>query len=439
MPIAKLTSVVMANGSWNGAPFNFGTNSGDGTMEFILEGNPNPGSGVAIATDYDEVTSVWRHSLRYSQWPDAWQLGFTKKSVDDYVFTPLVPAPNWPTHLAFVWDTTVATMKVYVNGSLAGQNAIVDPTFALPSGQGTLGDGMLGAIFRVTVYTNKLAEAKIQSHCKAFLAAARPALNAYDNAIMTSATGGLNPVGRLLAPVTLTGEGGVNFFFGTNFGDATMEFILEGDPAASVSSFLAVGKNNTASRLTYESWEDTAQLGFTQGGVEDYLFTPGVSSPTTATHVTFAWNAATTTMKAYVNGTLAGTRAGVNASFALPSEIGVLGDSTPTGEPMTGTIHRVTVYDDLLQESVILSHGKAFTGQPAVLTLGTVGGVATVVLTQGIPGQHYRVEYRNTLSTGDTWQLLQDIPALVGTTASVPDPTPIASRNYRYYRVVLLR
>lgn len=437
-PIAKLTSAVVTSGT--GLPFNFGTNSGDGTMEFILEGDPNPAGGTAIATDYDEETGLWRHSLRYSQWDAAWQLGFTKRAVADYTFTPLVPSPNLPTHLAFVWDATAATIKVYVNGSLAGENIAVDPAFALPSGQGTLGDaGMVGAIFRVTVYTNQLAEAKILSHSKAFLASARPPLNEYDNAIEASAAGGLNPVARLFAPVTLTGAGGVNFWFGLNFGDATMEFILEGDPTASASSYLAVGVNNPASRLTYESWLDTVQLGFTQGGVEDYLFTPAVPSPTTATHVTYAWNAATTTMSVYVNGNLAGVRTGVSEFFSLPSELGVLGDSTPTWEPMVGTIHRVTVYDDLLQESMILSHGRAFAGLAPALSLNAAGGVATVVLSQGIEGAHYRVEYRNSLGAGDTWELLQDIPALVGTTASVPDSTPIASRNYRYYRAVLVR
>lgn len=440
VPLAKLTSAVVASGSASGTPFNFGTNSGDGTMEFILEGDPNPGAGTAIATDYDEATGIWQHSLRYSQWDAAWQLGFTKRAVADYTFTPLVPSPNWPTHLAFVWDAAATTLKVYVNGSLAGENATVDPAFALPSGEGVLGDqGMVGAIFRVTVYTNQLAEAKILSHSKAFLAATRPPLNEYDNAIEASAAGGLNPVARLLAPVTLTGAGGVNFWFGLNSGDATMEFILEGDPTASASSFLAVAANNTASRLTYEAWWDTAQLGFTQGGVEDYLLTPGVPSPTAASQVTFAWSAAATTMKVYVNGVLAGTKTGVSDLFALPSEIGVLGDSTPTGEPMVGTIHRVTIYDDLLEESVILSHGRAFAGLAPALALNATGGVATVVLSQGIEGAHYRVEYRNSLGAVDTWELLQDIPALVGTSASVPDPTPIASRNYRYYRAVLVR
>lgn len=438
VPLAQLTNVVQTDGA--GAPFNFGTNSGDATMEIILEGEPNPGTGTSIATDYDEVTGLWRNSLRYSQWPTAGQLGFTKRAVDDYTFTPIVPSPSWPTLLTFVWDATASTAKVYVNGSLAGQNSTADPSFGLPTGQGTIGgDGMLGSIFRITSYSGKVPETNILSHSKAFLGAARPALNAYDNAIEKSSAGGLNPVARLFAPVTLTGAGGVNFFFGTNSGDATMEFILEGDPTFSVSSFLAVGATNTASRLTYQAWPSTGQLGFTQGGVDDYLLTPGVPSPTTATHVTFAWSAATTTMKVYVNGTLAGTRTGVSPLFAMPADVGVLGDSIPSGEPMVGTIHRVTAYDGLLPESTILSHGLAFAGQSPTVALNSKSGVATILLGQGISGGHYRVEYRNSLSAADNWQLLQDIPALVGTTASVPDPTPIANLNYRFYRAVLVR
>ena len=437
VPLAQLTNAVRTDGT--GVPFNFGTNSGDATMEFILEGDPNPGAGTSIATDYDPATGLWRNSLRYSQWPTPGQLGFSLKGVNDYTFTPLVPSPNWPTHLTFVWDSTAFVCTVYVNGSLAGTNDVADPSFSLPNGEGYLGgDGMMGSIFRVTCYSGQVPETTIRSHSKAFLGTARPALNAYDNAVEASSVGGLNPVARLYAPVILTGAGGLNFFFGENSGDATMEFILEGDPTASVSAFLAVG-TNTDSLLTYQVGPSTGQLGFTQAGVADYLLTPGVPSPTNATHITFAWSAATTTMKVYVSGTLAGTTAGVSPLFAMPSDVGVLGDSIPSGAPMVGTIHRVTAYDGLLPESAILSHGLAFAGQPPAIALNAKDGVATIVLSQGIPGAHYQVEYRNSLGAADSWQLLQDIPALVGTAASVPDPTPIANRTSRLYRALLVR
>jgi hypothetical protein len=43
-PLARLTNAVTFFGT-NKAPFNFGPNSGDVTMELVLEGNPNAGSG----------------------------------------------------------------------------------------------------------------------------------------------------------------------------------------------------------------------------------------------------------------------------------------------------------------------------------------------------------------------------------------------------------
>jgi hypothetical protein len=216
-----------------------------------------------------------------------------------------------------------------------------------------------------------------------------------------------------------------------------MEFILEGDPTTGVSANLAVGTNST-SFVRYEVWGSSDQIGFTQGGIADYVFTPAVASPTQTTHITYLWNTATLTMKLYLNGVLAGVVTNVDSAFSLPVSQGRLGANLDNTEPMTGTIHRVTVYEDLLQESVILSHGSVFAGQAPAIGLNVAGGVATVVISQGIPGAHYRVEYRNSLSAGDTWELLQDIPALAGTTASVPDPTPIASRSYRYYRTVLV-
>jgi hypothetical protein len=193
--------------------------------------------------------------------------------------------------------------------------------------------------------------------------------------------------------------------------------------------------------LVFESWPDSQQLGFTQGGVADYLFDPAVPSPTKATHVAFVWDPAVTTMKAYVNGSLAGTTTGADPAFVLPTDLGVLGAAAVAGgEPMTGTIHRVTVYDSVLADAVILTHAKAFAGpgQPPVLALETTGNAAVIVLNQGVAGSHYRVEYRNSLNAADTWQVLEDIPALAGTSARVTDPTPLASRSVRFYRAVLM-
>ncbi len=337
-------------------------------------------------------------------------------------------------------------------------------------------------------------------------------LEIYDASIAADAllSPDLIPAATLTTPVVLWGTNGGAFDFGATSGDVTMEFILKGDPAASVSSFLAVGTNNPKSRLDYEVWEDSGQLGFTQDEVADYLFTPGVASPTNDTHLAFVWGSASLEMKVYVNGTLAGSTTGVDAAFVMPTGWGWLGAANDSGdEGMTGTIYRVTVYDSLLSEADILRHGKAFAdllspptivsfmvspgeiapGQSATLSWAVkdtlkvlingidytgltnmtvspqistryvltaqngLGATSSEIRLQVTPdltaydavisadatGGHYRVESRNSLSAADKWELLQDIPALAGTTMSVTDPTPIASRTHRLYRAVLLR
>lgn len=440
-PVAKLTTPVLAVGDWAGVPFDFGATSGDATMEFILEGDPTTGNGTGIATDYDE-SNVWRHSLRYSQWDAAGQIGFTKRAVADYAFTTPVPASSWPTHLTFVWDSTALTLKVYVNGSLAGSKTEVDPGFALPTGPGILGEGMVGTIFRVTVYSGQLPEAKILSHANAFVTHAAPALSAYDATVTTEASGGLQPLARLYAPVTLTGTVGVTFDFGAGSGDESFEFILEGNPAANDSGFLAVA-SGSGSSLRYKVWGSPNELGFTLGGVADYQFSPGVPSPTKATHVAYVWNAASFAMDLYLNGKLAGTTTGVGDTFVMPTGLGFLGAASLTGtEPMVGTIHRVTVYGSRLSPEVLLRHAKAFVGAdatPPVLSLAVGGNSPLLLLSQGVTGAHYRVEYRDSLGSADAWQLLQDIPSLSGVTVQVTDPTSAAGRTARFYRAVLVQ
>src|SRR5688572_5892295 len=183
------------------------------------------------------------------------------------------------------------------------------------------------------------------------------ALGAYDAAITASTTAA---VARLTNSVTLDGTNGVPFDFGATSGDVTMEFILEGDPTAGPDGYLAVGEN-TVSSLRYAQWQNTRQMGFTQGGVADYLFAPGVPSPTIATHVAYAWNAEALSMKIYVNGVLSGTITNVSAEFAMPTGAGFLGANASGNEAMTGRIFRVVVYGGDVAEATLQKHATAFT------------------------------------------------------------------------------
>ena len=65
------------------------------------------------------------------------------------------------------------------------------------------------------------------------------------------------------------------------------------------------------------------------------------------------------------------------------------------------------------------------------------GQPSPVLLLQGGPESHYRVEWRPALGSG-SWSLLQDIPSLPRTPYTVSDPTPVAAGSQRFYQVVLL-
>jgi hypothetical protein len=176
-------------------------------------------------------------------------------------------------------------------------------------------------------------------------------------------------------------------------------------------------------------------MGFTQLGVADYMFTPAVSSPTIPTHVVYVWNATELSMNVYTNGVLAGTTTGVSDSFAMPTGAGFLG-ANPTGvEAMVGRILRIVVYAGMVPEATIQKHGSAFAsaGRGPSLSLAVTDSQPAITL-QGVAGAHYKVEYRNSLSAADTWQLLQDIPSLSGTSIKVVDPTATTGRSQRFYR-----
>lgn len=515
-PLASLTNTVSLTGT-AGEPFDFGPTSGDTTMEFILEGDP-------VATGDSGFLAMGQNtgsSLRYEQYQNTHQMGFTQGGVADYMFVPAVPSPTIATHVAFVWNSMTYSLKVYVNGVASATVNSVSDQFALPTGAGFLGANaaggelMFGRIFRVVVYAGVVPEATLQKHANAFTSLLRPPiitsftatpseiggqgsatlqwqvqdaravflngvdvtettnqtvsprvttaytlvasnsvttvsakvrvlvtplLGNYDAAIAADKAGGLEPLATLTNIVTLTGSGLVPFDFGPTSGDTSMEFILEGDPTASAYAYLAVGQN-TDSNLRYAQWSNTRQMGFTQLRVEDYLFTPAVASPTAPTHVVFVWDSTTFSLKLYTNGVLAATRPGVSDQFALPTGAGFLGSTSGGGEAMVGRIFRIVVYAGMLPEATIQKHGEAFAPaapQPPSLSVAVTGSQAVITL-QGVSGAHYQVDYRNSLSSSDTWQLLQDIPSLNGTSIQVTDPTATTGRSQRFYRAVLVR
>ena len=123
-------------------------------------------------------------------------------------------------------------------------------------------------------------------------------------------------------------------------------------------AFLAVGANATSS-LRYEQWDNSGQLGFTQGGVADYTFNPSVLSPTDPKHVAYVWDG-DGRMDLYMDGVLIGQNHSATTAFEMPSGNGFLGNNAAQNEGMVGTIHRVTVYNEALDGTVITRHSNAY-------------------------------------------------------------------------------
>lgn len=164
---AKLPDAVTFSGIGS-RRFHFGSISGDGTFECIVDATG------AVSSGYLAVGSNIASNLRIQQYNATGQVGMTQLGVADYLFAPAVHSPDPAAHLAYVWDGA-GTMRMYVNGALAGTATDVTQAFGLPSGAGYLGsspsggEGMSGTVYRVVTYDSMLDEGMIMSHAQAFL------------------------------------------------------------------------------------------------------------------------------------------------------------------------------------------------------------------------------------------------------------------------------
>ena len=378
LPYAATLTEPQTYDTTGGSEFDFGEIADNATFEFIVEGDPEVDRAAYLAVGENTPSN-----LRYEQWDDTGQLGFTRLGLADYLFNPegdnpdVLKSPRAATHVTYAWNADIERMSLFVDGLLAGT---VDGSFEMPTGAGFLGsnpsgtESMSGTIHRVTTYNTLIDAEAIRNHASAWLAVPPPPkgiLAQYDAAINTDHGDGAGPlpyVAALTEAQSFDATGGAEFDFGEIVGSATFEFIVEGDPDVDRAAYLAVGEN-TPSNLRYEQWDDTGQLGFTRLGLADYLFNPEgdnpdlLASPRERTHVTYAWNADIERMSLFVDGLLAGT---VDGSFEMPTGAGFLGSNPSGTESMSGTIYRVTTYNELLSPETIQSHASAWLGGPDI-------------------------------------------------------------------------
>lgn len=170
---ARSVTPAVVDGS-NSVAFDFGAISGDATFEFIVSGDPVGGGRDGFLA----VGSNATFSLRYEQWDDTGQLGFTHAGVADYLFTPAITSPEVDTHIAYRYTSATSTMDLFVDGTLAG--SAVATGFQMPTGAGSLGnnaantEGMVGTISRVTTFDSALSDSEITSHANAWTSVPEP-------------------------------------------------------------------------------------------------------------------------------------------------------------------------------------------------------------------------------------------------------------------------
>ena len=227
----------------------------------------------------------------------------------------------------------------------------------------------------------------------------KASLKLYDQSLAADEIGG-GPISiaKLTSATTLNGSNSFPFNFGAVSGESTFEFIVEGDPVAGGrDGYLAVGSNSSSS-LRYEQWSDTGQLGFTQGGVADYTFSPLVLSPTEATHVAYVWDG-DGRMDLYLDGTLVGQNTAVASSFNMPTGNGLLGNNAAAGnEGMVGTIHRVTIYNEALTSEDIERHSNAYNDVPEPPTIDSFAASPEAFLAPGSSTLNWSVTDATSLS-----------------------------------------
>ena len=174
LPYASALMEALEFDTTFGEEFDFGDITDDATFEFIVEGDPD-----AARNGYLAVGENSGNSLRYEQWDDTGQLGFTRSGLADYLFVAeddedLVLSPTEPKHVTYLWKADDQIMELYIDGELAGTND--GPTFEMPTGQGFLGanpagtEAMEGTIHRLTAYDEALSAESIQAHANAWLA-----------------------------------------------------------------------------------------------------------------------------------------------------------------------------------------------------------------------------------------------------------------------------
>ncbi len=141
----------------------------DWTLEAIFSADIENGGVSQGLIGADFASADARTAIKAEQWNETGQLGYTAFGVVDVTFTDAAAAtPADFTHVVMVGDSAGVTL--YVNGASAGTGATsaVLSRHAIGTGavraDGTLVDGLTGAIDELVIYDRALDAAEIGAH-----------------------------------------------------------------------------------------------------------------------------------------------------------------------------------------------------------------------------------------------------------------------------------
>jgi hypothetical protein len=163
--------------------------------------------------------------------------------------------------------------------------------------------------------------------------------------------------------------------------DWSAEFVLErlGSKASSVL-IRGVPLQFPSTALKLEQYPNTEQFGFTQYGVADDTFSPGVPTPLNQ-WMDVVYENTGSAMSLYLDGVLAGTS---SSSVALDRyQIGSNSDTVP--ESPLAIMSAAVIYNRVLSPTEIASHYAAISAvpEPSALWLSIIGAITTALAIRG--------------------------------------------------------
>lgn len=243
------------------------------------------------------------NSIKVEQWDDTAKVGYTKKGVYDYCFNYSLTPDVW-THLTFVGSSE--GVKLYVNGQYVDSNsAVMDcPMDTIGMWQGKHGY-FIGALDEMKIFNKALSNEEIANLAPGALQVAYWSFDEASGNVAKDSWGQNDGQVNGATWISDGKENGAIEFDGDDFVNIGKSDILT---PWTVATWIKYDNNSTndavilgsdTGALKVEQWDNTARVGFTLYGIQDYMFNYSMPS---AEWVHIAFVGTQSSVKLYING-----------------------------------------------------------------------------------------------------------------------------------------